>query len=77
MIKRQLIFVSADIFSQRERRCRIAVLFEINNGKVWIQEDNTDLVIADDLERAGIPKSDIVLGFQPPSVRPYTEYAAA
>jgi len=50
---------------------------EIINGKVWLQADNTDLVIADDLERAGIPKNDIVLGFHPPHIRPLTEYAAA
>jgi hypothetical protein len=63
---------------EKKRRVHHFVIhLEIINGKVWIQEDNTDLVIADDLERAGIPKSDIVLGFQPPSVRPYTEYAAA
>lgn len=49
---------------------------EIIDGKIWIQEDNTEEGIATDLERFGIPKSDIVLGFQPPSIRPYTEYAA-
>jgi hypothetical protein len=53
------------------------VHIEIIDGKVWIQEDGIEHGIATDLERAGIPKSDIVLGFQPPEVRPYTEYAAA
>lgn len=63
---------------EKKRRVHHFVIhLEMINGKIWIQEDNTDLVIADELERAGIPKSDIVLGFQPPSVRPYTEYAAA
>ena len=32
-------------------------------------------VVAEDLELAGIPKSDIVLGFHPADVRPHTEYA--
>lgn len=50
---------------------------EIINGKVWVQADNTDLAIARELVRAGIPKNDIVLGFYPADVRPYTEYAAA
>lgn len=49
---------------------------EISGGKIWVQEDNTDYGIATDLEAAGVPKSDIVLGFHPPDVRPYTEYAA-
>ncbi len=53
------------------------VHIEIIDGKVWIQEDGIEYGIARDLEAAGIPKSDIVLGFQPPEVRPYTEYAAA
>ncbi len=50
---------------------------EILNGKIWIQEDWTEHGVAGELEEAGIPKTEIVLGFQPPSVRPYTEYAVA
>ncbi|MBO0860358.1 MAG: XisI protein [Chloracidobacterium sp.] len=36
------------------------------NDKIWIQVDNTDQAIARRLEAAGVPKSEIVLGFQPP-----------
>jgi XisI protein len=50
---------------------------EIINGKVWVQRDSTDIVIVRDLEEAGIPKSDIVLGFRHPDVRPLTDYAVA
>ncbi|MGH9754988.1 MAG: XisI protein [Blastocatellia bacterium] len=53
------------------------VSVEIIDGEIWLQADNTDLRIAERLEEAGIPKGDIVLGFQPPHVRPYTEYAVA
>jgi len=60
-----------------ERVHDIVADLEIINGKVWIQADNTDIVIARKLEARGIPKSDIVLGFRPPSVRAETEYAAA
>jgi hypothetical protein len=56
---------------------RIVVHLEILNGKVWIQEDWIEHGIATELEAAGIPKSDIVLGFQPPDIRALTEYAAA
>ncbi len=38
-------------------------------GRVWIQHDGTDLKIANQLIELGIPKSDIVIGFQPPYVR--------
>lgn len=50
---------------------------EIVNGKVWIQRDDTEYGIAYELEEAGIPKDHIVLGFQTPDVRQYTEYAVA
>ncbi len=55
----------------------IVVHIEIRDGKIWIQEDGIEHGIATDLEEAGVPKSDIVLGFQPPNVRPHTEYAVA
>ncbi len=50
---------------------------EIINGKIWIQKDQLEEGIATYLEEAGVPKQDIVLGFQHPEARPFTEYAAA
>ncbi len=50
---------------------------EIINGKIVIQEDWTEHGLARELENAGVPKSDIVLGFQPSDVRPLTGYAIA
>ena len=47
------------------------------NGKVWVQYDGTEDGITDELVKAGIPKTDIVLGFHEPEVRPYTGYAIA
>jgi len=41
---------------------------------VWIQANNTDRLIAEELVAAGIPPESIVLGLQPPDVRPYTAY---
>lgn len=64
-------------WNDEERIHQVVAHLEIIEGKVWIQADNTDLVIARELEERGIPKSDIVLGFRAPSVRPLTEYAAA
>jgi len=53
------------------------VHIDIINSKVWIQRDDTEYGIARELEKAGIPKHQIVLGFHTPDVRPYTEYAVA
>jgi hypothetical protein len=49
----------------------------IKNGKIWVEEDMTDLCVVDDLLEAGVPKSDIVLGFHHPSKRSLTEFAIA
>jgi XisI protein len=53
------------------------VHIDLIDGKIWIQRDGTEEGIAADLERAGIPKQQIVLGFRPPEIRPHTGYAIA
>jgi hypothetical protein len=50
---------------------------EIIDEKVWIQLDNTEDGVAEELIQAGIPKQDIVLGFHEPEVRQYTGFAVA
>ncbi len=47
---------------------------DIIDGQVWIQANNTDRLIAEELAAAGIPPEAIVLGLQPPEVRRYTAY---
>ena len=49
----------------------------LKNGKIWIEEDWTDIGFADQLMAAGVPKEDIVLAFQHPQERPLTEFAVA
>ena len=67
----------AEGWDGEERIHQIVAHLEIINGKIWIQADNTDLVIAREMETSGVPRSDIVLGFRPASVRAESEYAAA
>ena len=57
---------------QRIHHCVIHI--DIIDGQVWIQANNTDRLIAEELVAAGIPAESIVLGLQPPDVRPYTAY---
>ena len=47
---------------------------DIIDSQVWIQENNTDRLIAEELVAAGIPPKSIVLGLQPPELRAYTNY---
>ncbi len=53
------------------------VNLDIIDGKIWIQEDNTEEGIAADLEKYRVPKDKIVLAFKSPALRKYTEYAPA
>ncbi|BBC24050.1 XisI protein [Pseudanabaena sp. ABRG5-3] len=50
---------------------------EIIGNHLWVQRDGTEDGITDELVAAGIPKQDIVLGFQEPAVRKYTGYGVA
>jgi len=47
---------------------------DIRDGKVWIEYNGTDARIGEELVAAGIPRNDIVLGFQPAEVRPMTPF---
>lgn len=58
-----------------EKRVHDCIMhIDIINSQVWIQENNTDRSIAEELVAAGIPPKSIVLGLQPPELRPYTDY---
>lgn len=48
---------------------------DIKQNNIWIQHNGTELGIADELVARGVPKEDIVLGFQAPYKRKYTGYA--
>jgi hypothetical protein len=60
------------------RRVHGAVVhIDIRGGKVWIQYDGTSRPVAEELEAAGIPREDIVLGFHPAELRPLTGFGVA
>ena len=51
--------------------------FDIKDWKVWLQQNMTDQDPAAELVGMGVPREDIVLGFQPQDARPYTDYGVA
>ena len=58
-----------------DRRVHGSIIhIHIRDGKVWIEHNGTDARIGEELVAAGIPRNDIVLGFQPAEVRPLTSY---
>lgn len=50
---------------------------DIKNGKVWIQRNQTDRLIAQELVEMGVAREDIVLGLQPAYAKPDTGYGVA
>jgi hypothetical protein len=56
----------------------IVLHFQIKeDGKIWILNNRTDIDVAEELQEMGVPKTDIVLGFQAPLFRSYSGYAVA
>jgi hypothetical protein len=57
-----------------ERTYSIFVHLDIRQDQIWVQVDNTDYGVADSLARLGIPKANIILGFQVPYKRQYSGF---
>jgi hypothetical protein len=51
--------------------------FDLVDGKVWVQENRTDVKIDEELIAHGVAPKDIVSGLQHPVLREITEDAAA
>jgi hypothetical protein len=45
------------------------------DNKIWIQQDGTEVGIANELVELGVPKQDIILGFDPPNMRQLSDFA--
>jgi XisI protein len=62
-------------WQQRKRVHHCILHFDIKDGKIWLQENNTDIEVDEDLIEMGISKQEIVIGFHHPTMREYSEYA--
>jgi XisI protein len=49
--------------------------FDIIDGKIWMQCNNTEWEVVDFLMEHGVPRQDIVLGFVAPQARAYSGFA--
>jgi XisI protein len=58
---------------QRIYGCSIHI--DIKDNKIWLQTNNTEIDIGQDLLNSGVPKEDIVIGFQPRYLRAISGYA--
>ena len=60
-----------------ERVHNVVIHIDIVGGKVWIQCNNTDRLVADELVEAGVDKEDIVLAFHPAELWQHTGFGTA
>lgn len=72
---RYLLMINGWEKGSRVHGCLIHV--DIINEKFWIQRDGTEYGVANELVDAGVPKTNIVLGFRSPELREHTDFAAA
>ena len=68
----QLVYVG---WRDSHRVYGVVLHLDIIDGKIWVQQDGTEVGIANKLVEIGVPKHDIVLGIDPPKMRQYTEFA--
>ena len=43
---------------------------------IWLEQTNTDCLVAEELVEAVVPREDIVLTIHPPYIRPHTGFAS-
>jgi XisI protein len=65
-----------DVGWNKNRRIHDCALhLDIINGKIWVQQNMTEMQIAQALMAKSVAREDIVLGFQAPYVREYSGFA--
>ena len=64
-------------WKELNRIYRCVMHFDIKDGKIWLQQNLTDLNPAEELVEMGVPREDIILGLQAPYKRQYTDYGVA
>ncbi len=64
-------------WNEHHRVYNCFIHLDIKDGKIWIQRNQTDKSIAEELVEIGVTKEDIVLGLQPRYVREYTGFGVA
>ena len=51
--------------------------FDIKNGKIWIQQNRTDVEVGGVFQEMGVPAFDIVIGFLSEKYRALSDYAVS
>jgi hypothetical protein len=62
-------------WNQQQRIYGTTIHLDIQDQKIWIQQNTTEFDLASDLVEMGVPKQDIVIGFHTPKMRQLTGFA--
>ncbi|MFZ4557870.1 MAG: XisI protein [Pseudanabaena sp.] len=68
----QLVYVG---WRDSKRYYGVVLHIDIFDSKIWIQQDGTEIGAANELVELGGSNQDIILGFDPPNLRQYTDFA--
>ena len=57
----------------------VLIHMDINptTGNIWVQQNNTEILLDNELAQKGVPKNHFVIAFHPVSMRPFSDYALA
>jgi XisI protein len=62
-------------WNQQQRIYGTTIHLDIQDEKIWIQQNTTEFDLASGLVEMGVPKQDIVIGFHTPKMRQLTGFA--
>jgi hypothetical protein len=62
-------------WNQQQRIYGTTIHLDIQDERIWIQQNTTEFDLASDLVEMGVPKQDIVIGFHTPKMRQLTGFA--
>jgi len=61
----------------RRRIHGIVVHVDVTEDRIYVEHNGTDIDVVEMIQKEGVPDSEIVLGWHPPHLREYTEFALA
>lgn len=64
-------------WKEKARVWNTPLYVRLHNGKIWVETDWIEEGVTEKLLAAGVPKEEIVLAFQHPSLRDLGEFAVA
>lgn len=67
--ERDRYLVINDEWYDQKRIYGCVMHIELINGQIWVQQNNTEIYIEDELTQKGVERKDIIFGFRSPGFR--------